>query len=81
MHYIWYFIMVYCKCQEEQKEKREGEDVMEILEQTEKELRRDYQRKWRKRNPDKVRESNRRYWEKKAKMAISAKDFESNFID
>ena len=25
-----------------------------------------YMRQWRKRNPDKVRESNRRYWERKA---------------
>ena len=29
--------------------------------------RREYQRRWRKNNPDKVRETNRRYWEKKAK--------------
>lgn len=49
---------------------------MEILEQTAKELRRDYQREWRKRNPEKVRASNRRYWEKKAQLAINAKDFD-----
>lgn len=29
--------------------------------------RREYQRQWRKANPDKVRENNRRYWEKKAR--------------
>ena len=29
--------------------------------------RREYQRKWRKANPEKVREKNRRYWEKQAK--------------
>lgn len=29
--------------------------------------RREYQRRWRKANPDKVREHNRRYWEKKAR--------------
>lgn len=27
--------------------------------------RREYQRQWRKANPDKVREHNRRYWERK----------------
>ena len=32
-----------------------------------------YFREWRKKNPDKVRESNRRYWERKAqKMAEQA---------
>ncbi|MBR6571494.1 MAG: phosphatase [Clostridia bacterium] len=31
--------------------------------------RREYQRRWRKANPDKVREQNRRYWEKKAHEA------------
>lgn len=30
------------------------------------EARRAYYREWRKNNPDKVREKNRRYWEKKA---------------
>ena len=29
--------------------------------------RREYQREWRKANPDKVRATNRRYWEKKAR--------------
>lgn len=28
--------------------------------------RREYFRQWRKRNPDRVRENNRRYWEKRA---------------
>lgn len=28
--------------------------------------RREYQRQWRAKNPDKVRANNRRYWEKKA---------------
>lgn len=28
--------------------------------------RREYQRQWRAKNPDKVRATNRRYWEKKA---------------
>ena len=27
---------------------------------------REYARQWRRKNPDKVRENNRRYWEKKA---------------
>ena len=30
---------------------------------------REYARQWRKKNPDKVRETNRRYWEKKALAA------------
>ena len=30
------------------------------------ELRRAYQREWRRKNRDKVKESNRRYWERKA---------------
>lgn len=30
------------------------------------EIRRAYYREWRKKNPDKVREKNRKYWEKKA---------------
>ena len=31
------------------------------------EAKRKYERDWRKNNPDKVREKNRRYWEKKAR--------------
>ena len=31
--------------------------------------RREYQKQWRKKNPDKVRQKNTRYWEKKAKEA------------
>lgn len=31
------------------------------------EAQRKYQRKWRMENPEKVREKNRRYWEKKAR--------------
>lgn len=31
-----------------------------------KEARRAYLREWRRKNPEKVRESNRRYWERKA---------------
>lgn len=33
-----------------------------------KEARRAYEKEWRAKNPDKVRERNRRYWEKKARM-------------
>lgn len=32
------------------------------------EVQREYMRKWRKKNPDKVREKNKRYWEKKAQQ-------------
>ena len=39
-----------------------------------KELQREYYRNWRKRNPDKVREKNRRYLERKAeKMQLERK--------
>lgn len=33
------------------------------------ELRREYQRKWRRKNKDKVRANNLRYWERKAQKA------------
>ena len=36
------------------------------------ELRREYQREWRRKNKDKVKANNRRYWERKAqKEAVS----------
>ena len=34
-----------------------------------KELRREYARKWRAANPDKIRDAQRRYWERRAKEA------------
>ena len=33
----------------------------------------EYAREWRRRNPEKVRERNRRYWEKKARQKIEQK--------
>ena len=36
-----------------------------------KELRRLYTKAWRRKNPDKVRENNRRYWERKAQQAAN----------
>ncbi len=36
------------------------------LEELAKEKQREYQRKWREENPDKVREYNKRYWRRKA---------------
>ena len=33
---------------------------------------REYMRKWRKENPDRVKEATRRYWEKKAAEAAQA---------
>ncbi len=36
------------------------------------EARRAYQRQWRKDNPDKVREHNRRYWEKKGREFLES---------
>ena len=34
------------------------------------ELRREYQREWRRKNKDKVRASNLRYWERKAQKTV-----------
>lgn len=39
------------------------------MSQEAKAARREYYRKWRAANPDKVAEKNRRYWEKKASQA------------
>lgn len=39
-----------------------------------KEAKRAYFREWRKKNPDKVKEQNRRYWEKKAAQAEGRKE-------
>ncbi len=36
--------------------------------------RREYQKKWREKNPDKVREKNARYWEKRAAKREVAPD-------
>ena len=42
-----------------------------------KEAQRAYLREWRRKNPEKVRESNRRYWERKAQqMAALEKETE-----
>lgn len=45
--------------------KRKG-DFMTELSNLAKEAQRAYLREWRRKNPEKVRESNRRYWERKA---------------
>ena len=44
-----------------------GVDTMSNPDDAATKARREYMRRWRKNNPDKVRENNRRYWEKKAK--------------
>lgn len=50
--------------------------MKEISEQA-KAAQREYLREWRRRNPEKVRENNRRYWERKAKqMAAQEKETE-----
>lgn len=36
-----------------------------------KQARADYMREWRKRNPEKIKELNRRYWERKARKAAN----------
>lgn len=38
------------------------------------EARREYEREWRRKNPDKVAAKAARYWEKKAREAAEAKD-------
>ena len=43
-----------------------------------KEIQREYYRNWRKRNPDKVREKNRRYWERKAEKMQSERTGKDN---
>lgn len=43
------------------------------LEERAKEERREYFRQWRANNPEKVRESNRRYWERRAAKKNQAK--------
>ena len=40
--------------------------INEQLEELAREKQREYLREWRKRNPDKVKEYNKRYWRKKA---------------
>lgn len=47
-----------------------NEEREQLMEQTIKEQKRAYQRAWRKANKDKVRETNKRYWMKKAQQAM-----------
>ena len=42
------------------------------VEAARREARRQYQREWRAKNPDKVREKNRRYWEKKGREFLES---------
>lgn len=42
------------------------------LEERAREERREYYRQWRAKNPDKVKENNRRYWEKRAAKKAQA---------
>lgn len=44
----------------------------EILAEKAKELQREYNRRYRQENPEKIREIRRRYWERKAKEALEA---------
>lgn len=54
--------------------KKGGDFMCKNIEEMAIEARRSYQREWRRKNPDKVRENNRRYWERKAqKMFEQAK--------
>lgn len=47
------------------------------LTQKAREARNRYYREWRKRNKDKVKESNKRYWERKAKKEGEVKELET----
>ena len=50
---------------------------MKEISEKAKEAQREYLREWRRKNPDKVREQNRRYWERKAQqMASQGKETE-----
>lgn len=42
------------------------------VEAARREAQRQYQREWRAKNPDKVREKNRRYWEKKGREFLES---------
>ncbi len=42
------------------------------LEEIAREERRQYFKRWRKKNPDKVRENNRRYWKRRAAKRIQS---------
>ena len=54
-------------CQEKNKVKKGGLTMAEMtLEEKARKEHREYFRQWRARNPDKVRENNRRYWERRA---------------
>ena len=44
------------------------------LEELAREERREYFRQWRSKNKDKVRESNRRYWEKRAAKKVEKQE-------
>lgn len=48
-------------------------DEKEIQELVRKERRR-YAREWRKKNPEKVRAANQRYWERRAQARLSTED-------
>ena len=48
------------------------------LEQLALEERRAYFREWRKKNPDKVRENNRRYWLKRAEKLKKEREMNNN---
>lgn len=43
-----------------------------VAEAARREVMRQYQREWRAKNPDKVREKNRRYWEKKGREFLAS---------
>lgn len=48
------------------------------LQELAREVQRQYQREWRKKNPDKVRAKNQRYWERKARKLLEASEKEGN---
>lgn len=44
--------------------------MKKTLEEEARQIRRDYLRDWRRKNPEKVREANRRYWERRARLKL-----------
>jgi hypothetical protein len=49
-----------------------NQDLKEVAEQ----LKKDYMRKWRANNKDKIRKSTEKYWIKKAEQTLKGKDHE-----
>lgn len=61
-----------CKFEDRSAGRHEGGSTMDDLREKALEAQREYARKWRAKNKDKVRETNRRYWERVAQRTNAA---------